>query len=245
MVGTISFGAVSSLNAGVPASVAASDPGRTASTSPTPAFAGREERQANPPDPARVAESGERAAPRTERAFQNPAEFLATGAVVQGKANAASTGRELTSPANATGAPVQAAPVQAIESIPVRGPLQGDTLKGLIFASQQSSGSKPFPAGAGLSTAPSPAPDLSDLAYQAPNSAVIPTLAPSGGTNTVLASISTNMDGSGSSVTVFSDGGRTQTYNFAAAAEASPSQNPFLNRKAAGGHAGAGIDIAA
>lgn len=109
-------------------------------------------------------------------------------------------------------------PVQGVREIPARGALQDSTLKDLIFSSQESSGRASV-----RHSAPPPAPDLSGLAIRSPNSAVIPTLAPSGSTTTVLASVSTNRDGSGSSVTVFGDGGRTQTYNFAAAAEASGS----------------------
>lgn len=110
----------------------------------------------------------------------------------------------------ANGGPINlAAPV-------ARGNLSNSTLKDLILAAQGASQGSPS-----SSKPPSLPPAFQkigdSLTTEAPKSTVITQSGPEGGSSTVLASISTNVDGSGSSVVFFAGSGQTQMFNFASA----------------------------
>lgn len=124
--------------------------------------------------------------------------------------------------------PVQEGSAAVNAAAPVaRGNLSQSTLKDLIFSAQGGTGSgangappPPARADGGAAGSPSgPAPDPQAV----PDSAIITRPGPDGAAATILASVSTNVDGSGRSITLFAEGGVAQTYNFAADTAASGS----------------------
>ncbi|HYD32455.1 MAG TPA: hypothetical protein VEB64_16555 [Azospirillaceae bacterium] len=87
-----------------------------------------------------------------------------------------------------------------------RGKLGSDTLKDLILTTQRESPEPAFIGNLGQNLGES-------LSTVAPNSTVVATPGPEG-LSTVMASVSTNLDGSGSSITFFTTGGGSATFNF-------------------------------